>query len=66
MNPISQIRSNHRFHVEKFFKTNTNLAMTIVGYGKDYWGTPHWILKNSWGTEWGENGESSLFKNLFY
>ena len=37
----------------------TNHAVTIVGYGRDY-DVPHcehyWLVKNSWGEGWGENG----------
>ena len=29
----------------------TNHAVNIVGWNKDAW-----IIKNSWGTKWGENG----------
>ena len=35
---------------------NLNHAITVVGYGTASDGTKYCLMKNSWGTSWGENG----------
>ena len=40
---------------EQCSTSEMNHAVTLVGYG-DERGTPYWIVKNTWGTDWGEAG----------
>lgn len=39
-----------------------NHSMLLVGYGNDN-GTDYWLLRNSWGTAWGEQGYIRLARN---
>ncbi len=36
---------------DRCIRSTANHAVVIVGFNKDYW-----IIRNSWGTDWGEEG----------
>jgi len=39
--------------------TSTDHAISVVGYGTEN-GVAYWLIKNSWGTGWGDNGYIKL------
>ncbi|XP_031481829.1 ervatamin-B-like [Nymphaea colorata] len=43
---------------------NLNHAVTIVGYGTTVEGSNYWLVKNSWGTEWGEEGYIKMARDV--
>lgn len=42
--------------------TSLNHAVTMIGYGTEN-GTNYWIIKNSWGANWGESGYFRILKS---
>lgn len=42
-------------HFLAFIAKKTDHAVLVIGYGEEN-ETPYWIIKNSWGTLWGDDG----------
>jgi C1A family cysteine protease len=60
--------NDFRFYKSGVFEgdcgTNLNHAVTAIGYGTDSDGTDYWLVKNSWGTSWGENGYMRMRRGI--
>ncbi|XBI88102.1 hypothetical protein VPH35_026098 [Triticum aestivum] len=44
--------------------TDLDHGIAAIGYGKTSDGTSYWLMKNSWGTTWGENGYLRMEKDI--
>jgi C1A family cysteine protease len=58
------IRMYHSGIIHHFCGTEIDHAVLLVGYGKDG-NTPYWLVKNSWGSDWGENGYFRVYRDMF-
>lgn len=47
---------------DKICSEVTNHSMLLIGYGREN-GKDYWLIKNSWGKDWGEKGYIKIVRN---
>ncbi|XP_047531292.1 cathepsin L-like [Vanessa atalanta] len=58
-----QLYSSGVYYDEHCSSSNLNHAVLVVGYDTDEEGGEYWLVKNSWGTSWGELGYIKMARN---
>ena len=54
----SLVSYKYKFSIRFFTPSNVSRphSVAVVGYGTDSYGWDFWLIKNSWGSSWGEGG----------
>ncbi|XP_053538708.1 procathepsin L [Ictalurus punctatus] len=62
-----QLYESGIYYEPKCSRTNLNHAVLAVGYGTEilfmFYKQDYWLVKNSWGLQWGENGYIKMARN---
>ena len=60
---LEQFHSEGVYYAPNCLDSASKHAVTVVGYGTEN-GQDYWLVKNSWGTGWGEEGYIKMSRNM--
>ncbi|XP_028617484.1 cathepsin L1-like [Grammomys surdaster] len=61
--PSFQFYKGGMYYEPECSSTNLDHAVLVVGYGEESDGRKYWLVKNSWGEDWGMDGYIKMAKD---